>query len=153
MGYNARETVADTLTASDLVDFLVDTVAKNGNVLINVGPDSYGQISSIQQAPLKGLGEWMAVNSEAIYGTRPWIRFKNDRGRELRYTQRDKALYAIVKGATRERFSIEQPDIDWRTVEVLGAQVVQTQTHNKMLDIVTDKPLLGPAVVVRFTLP
>jgi alpha-L-fucosidase len=149
--YNARETAATTLTASELVDFLVDTVAKNGNVLINVGPDSYGEIPPIQQTPLKGLGDWMAVNSEAIYGTRPWIRFKNERGRELRYTQRDKALYAIVVGATRERFSIEEPDIDWRSVEVLGAQVVQTEIQNHMLNIVLDRHMPGPAVVVRFT--
>jgi alpha-L-fucosidase len=150
--YNASETAATTLSASDLVKFLVDTVSKNGNVLINVGPDSYGRISAIQQAPLRGLGDWMTLNGEAIYGTHPWVRFKNERGRELRYTKLDKALYATVLGATRARFSIEDPKIDWRSVEVLGARVVQTETRDNMLNIVLDKPMPGPAVVVRFTL-
>ena len=45
------------LAAAKLVNYLVDTVAKNGNVLINVGPDSYGHIPDIQQAPLLGLGD------------------------------------------------------------------------------------------------
>ncbi|MEZ5572055.1 MAG: alpha-L-fucosidase [Halioglobus sp.] len=151
--YNASETAADMLTASDLVDFLIDTVSKNGNVLINVGPDSFGQIPPIQQSPLLGLGDWMAVNSESIYGTRPWKRFKNQRGRELRYTQKNKMLYAIVLGDTQKRFSIEQPDVEWRKVDVLGAEVVQTESHNGMLNIVIDRAMPGPAVVVRFTLP
>ena len=39
--FNAAETATDMLTAAELADYLVDTVAKNGNVLINVGPDSF----------------------------------------------------------------------------------------------------------------
>jgi alpha-L-fucosidase len=151
-GYNSQETAADMLDAAALVNILVDTVAKNGNVLINIGPDSYGRIPPIQQAPLLGLGEWMSVNGEAIYGTRPWIRYNNERGRELRYTKNDKALYAIVSGEVLERFTIEQPDISWRSIEVLGAQVVTTENHDGLLTIVINKPLTGPAVVVRYTL-
>jgi alpha-L-fucosidase len=149
--YNSAETAEDMLSSADLVDFLVDTVAKNGNVLINVGPDSYGQIPQIQQAPLLGLGEWMAVNGEAIYATRPWIRFENLRGRNLRYTQNDSALYAIVLGDVEETFTIEQPGIRWRNIAVLGAEVVRTESNNDdMLTIKIDQPLPGPAVVVRF---
>lgn len=151
--YNSRETAADMLTGSDLVDFLVDTVAKNGNVLINVGPDSYGRIPAIQQAPLLGLGDWMAVNGEAIYDTRPWARFENERGRELRYTQTDKALYAIVAGAVEESFTIEKPDIAWRSIEMLGAEVQRIEDHDGLLTLFIDKPLASPAVVVRFNLP
>jgi len=151
--YNAQETAADILSVSELVDFLIDTVAKNGNVLINVGPDSYGRIPTIQQSPLLGLGDWMALNGEAIYATRPWIRFKNERGRDLRYTQSDTALYAIVLGDVEESFTIEQPGIPWRSVEVLGAEVVRTEDHDGLLTLVLDEPLAGPAVVVRFTLP
>lgn len=150
--YNARETAADTLKAADLIDFLIDTVSKNGNVLINVGPDSYGHIPEIQKAPLLGLGDWMAINGEAIYATRPWTRFKNARGRELRYTQSDTALYAIVLGNVEERFTIEEPDIAWRSLEVLGAKVLRTDKLDGQLTLFLDRPIDSPAAVVRFNL-
>jgi len=151
--YNARETADDMLDTSDLVDYLVDTVAKNGNVLINVGPDSYGQIPRIQQAPLLGLGKWMALNGEAIYDTRPWSRFKNERGRELRYTRSDTALYAIVIGDVADSFTIEHPGITWHSIEVLGAEVLRTEDHDGLLTISLDTAVASPAVVVRFNLP
>jgi len=151
--FNARETAADMLSSADLVDYLIDTVSKNGNVLINVGPDSYGQIPLIQQAPLLGLGDWMLVNGAAIYDTRPWTRFNNERGRELRYTRTDTALYAIVLGGVSSSFTIEQPDITWSNIAVLGAEVVRADAAEGMLTIEIDQPLAGPAVVVRFDLP
>ena len=151
--FNAAETAADMLSPAELIDYLVDTVAKNGNVLINVGPDSYGHIPDIQQAPLLGLGEWMSTNGEAIYATRPWSRFKNVRGRELRYTQSDTALYAIVMGAVEQSFTIEQPGIVSSSIEVLGAKVVRTQDHDGLLTLTLNKPLKSPAVVVRFNVP
>ena len=150
--YNSRETTADILSSSELIDYLVDTVAKNGNVLINIGPDSYGRIPDIQQNPLLGLGDWMATNGEAIYATRPWMRFKNERGRDLRYTKSDTALYALVAGAVEASFTIEQPGIPWRSVEVLGAQVLRTEDKDGMLTLFIDKPIASPAVVVRFNL-
>jgi alpha-L-fucosidase len=151
-GFNARETAADMLTAPELIDFLVDTVAKNGNVLINVGPDSYGRIPVIQQAPLRGLGDWMAVNGEAIYGTRPWIRYNNEHGRAVRYTKTDKALYAIVLGATDQSFTIESPGIPWKSIDVLGAELMQTEEEDGSLTMLLDNPLPGPAIVVRYNL-
>ena len=150
--FNAAETAADMLTAAELVDYLVDTVAKNGNVLINVGPDSYGHIPDIQQSPLLGLGDWMHINGEAIYATRPWIRFRNARGRALRYTQSDTALYAIVIGGVEQNFTIEQPGVASRSIDVLGAEVVHTQEHDGLLTLFLNKPVTSPAVVVRFSL-
>lgn len=148
--YNASETAADMLSSSELVDYVVDTVSKNGNVLINVGPDSYGRIPRIQQAPLLGLGKWMSVNGEAVYGTRPWVRFENERGRALRYTLTDEALYAIVVGETAESFTVEAPQIAWQSIDVLGAAVVSTSEDDGLLTVNTDRPLPGPAVVVRY---
>lgn len=149
---NSRETAEDLLSGADLVDFLIDTVAKNGNVLINVGPDSYGHIPDIQQAPLRSLGEWMSVNGEAIYRSKPWIRYKNNDGRNLRYTQTDNALYAIVLGEAEQSFTIESPGVQWKNIEVLGATLVETKEVDGMLTLTIDKAMSGPAVVVRYTL-
>ncbi|MDG2047709.1 MAG: alpha-L-fucosidase [Halioglobus sp.] len=151
--FNAAETAADMLSSAELIEYLADTVAKNGNVLINVGPDSYGHIPSIQQAPLLGLGKWMSLNGEAIYATRPWRRFKNLRGRELRYTQSTTALYAIVFGGVNQSFTIEQPGIASSSIEVLGAEVISTRDHDGLLTLTLNKPLKTSAAVVRFNMP
>jgi alpha-L-fucosidase len=151
--YNTNETAADMLTGAELIDYVVDTVSKNGNVLINVGPDSYGQIPTIQQTPLLKLGAWLSTNGEAIYGTSPWIRYKNQRGRELRYTQTDDALYAIVIGEAAEgSITIESPGISWEELDVLGAQVVGVEEHEGQITLNIDRSLPGPAVVVRYSL-
>jgi alpha-L-fucosidase len=149
-GFNRNETSADMLTGSELIVYLVDTVAKNGNVLINVGPDSYGAIPTIQQAPLGELGDWMKLNAEAIYNTRPWQRFNNKIGRELRYTESDEALYAIVIGAVAQQFTVEHPGIAFSGVEVLGAEVLAVRESPGSLELELNKAISGAAVVVRY---
>ena len=60
------------LSAEALVKMFVDIVSKNGNLLLNIGPMADGTIPNLQMERLKGLGAWLAVNGEGIFGTRPW---------------------------------------------------------------------------------
>lgn len=55
-----------------LVDDLVDIVSKNGCMLLNVGPRADGTIPEHEQMMLLEIGDWLKVNGEGIYGTRPW---------------------------------------------------------------------------------
>ena len=120
--YNHLETEADMLDGDELISFLIDTVSKNGNILINVGPDSFGNIPSMQQKPLKELGAWLKVNGNAIYATRPWERFGYDlpSGGRLRFTQDDNNLYAIIVGDHSREIVLEDLGFEPKIVKLLG---------------------------------
>ena len=77
---------------------LSDIVSKNGNLLLNIGPMPDGTIPEMQKRPLLEVGEWLKINGEAIYGTRPWTRAEGvtDDGKPVRFTKKDDILYAIV---------------------------------------------------------
>jgi alpha-L-fucosidase len=65
----------DYRTAKSLIHQLLDTVSKNGNLLLNVGPKSDGTIPEEARSVLLEMGAWLRINGEAIYGTRPFTVF------------------------------------------------------------------------------
>jgi len=77
-GYNRAEGEAETIAPAELIHLLVDIVSKNGNLLLDIGPEADGTIPAVQLERLKILGKWMAQNGEAIYGTRPWNRAEGE---------------------------------------------------------------------------
>jgi alpha-L-fucosidase len=72
-GFNRAEGPEHMLSVNDLVDSFIDIVSKNGNLLLNVGPQPDGTIPEMQLDRLRGLGKWLDVNGGAIFGTRPWV--------------------------------------------------------------------------------
>ncbi len=62
-------------SARTVIHMLADIVSKNGNLLLNVPVRGDGSIDDKAEAVLEGIAAWMAVNSEAIYDTRPWTSF------------------------------------------------------------------------------
>jgi alpha-L-fucosidase len=55
-----------------VIDMLVDVVSRNGNLMLNFPLPASGALDAREQAILAELTAWMAINGEAIHGTRPW---------------------------------------------------------------------------------
>jgi alpha-L-fucosidase len=68
-------------SAETLIQMLADIASKGGNLLLNVGPTSEGLIPDSSVVRLKQIGNWMAKNSESIYGTQASPFFKLPWGR------------------------------------------------------------------------
>ncbi|GAA1300783.1 MAG: alpha-L-fucosidase [Brachybacterium tyrofermentans] len=74
-----------------LVRMLVDSVAKAGNLLLNVGPDGRGAVSSADREILRRIGEWMDLHAASVHGAGPADGLVAPQGTVL--TQRGDRLY------------------------------------------------------------
>lgn len=90
-GYTAED--LDYKSSGQLVRALVECVSKNGNLLLNVGPDAKGEIPVRSLEALAGVGAWMRANGESIYGCG---RAQADKPEWGRYTQKGRYLYAHI---------------------------------------------------------
>lgn len=71
-GFNRNEQLENILSSDELIRHFVELVANGGGLTLNVGPNADGTIPFIQQDRLRSLGQWLAVNGEAIYCSRPF---------------------------------------------------------------------------------
>jgi alpha-L-fucosidase len=101
-------------SSRQVIEMLVDIVAKNGNLLLNFTQRPDGTLDDECLAILADMAAWNAVNGEGIHGTRPWgpgmegeVNAPQERFREVelewlpsdfRFTCTDKTVYAFQMG-------------------------------------------------------
>ncbi|QUD86729.1 alpha-L-fucosidase [Phenylobacterium montanum] len=108
-GFNRNDTEDDYASSETLISDFIDGVAKNGNLLLNVGPMADGTIPEPQARRLKAFGDWLGAHGEAIYGSQPWVRAEavTDQGMPVRFTVKSGDLYLTLLGRpTGERILI-----------------------------------------------
>lgn len=113
-------------TAPTIINVLIDVVSKNGVLMLNVSPRADGVLPIEQKEILYKIGDWLDINGEAIYGTRPWYTFgegpttqpegdfENHKKflevryswKDVRYTQKANAIYATLLGTPQNGTNI-----------------------------------------------
>ena len=107
-------------SAATVIKTLIDIVSKNGNLLLNIPVRGDGTIDDKEVVILEGIAQWMKINKESIFDTRPWKVFgegpavdainpMKEQGfnegkviltaKDIRYNQKKNVLYASLLGA------------------------------------------------------
>jgi alpha-L-fucosidase len=136
-------------TVGQVVRMLVDIVSKNGNLLLSIPVRGNGEIDDDEVKFLHGLADWMGVNSEAIFATRPWeiygegpsteekpeggrfggardVRSKPYTSEDVRFTRKGDVVYAVLlawpenKEATVKALGNESPHLNGRRVTAVS---------------------------------
>jgi len=153
-------------TSRVLHDF-IDIVSKNGCLLLNISPKADGTIPDNQRHVLIEIGDWLRINGEAIYQTRPWLTFgegptRLGKGggfvravsyswRDVRYTRSKdgKTVYAIVLGWPEAKElvlkSVKVESADGAQVKLLGSDAPVGHKVDDAGHLVIEMPALAEA--------
>lgn len=148
-GYNSYDN--DWKSPLEVLYWLVEIVSKGGNYMLNIGPTSEGIVPAQSIDCLNAVGEWMSVNSEAVYGTKRWeinregstsLNFKGTTDRAKKgfsnvFTAKD--FWFTAKGDTVYAISFNDDERD-----------IQITSLNKRKHSVSEVRLLGSGKKIKW---
>ena len=147
-GYNQVESEQHSLNTESALRHFLDIVSRGGNFLLNVGPTASGEIPEIQKKVLMGLGDWMAINSGAVYATRaikeipatdtPWVR----------WAKKGNSVFAYIDAVGNVEFSAPASLVNDKKATIFGgAAITATRNGDKISMTIPAPKVPGPTVV------
>jgi len=147
-GYNQVESEQHSLNTESALRHFLDIVSRGGNFLLNVGPTASGEIPEIQKKVLMGLGDWMAINSGAVYATRaikeipatdtPWVR----------WAKRGNSVFAYIDAVGNVEFSAPASLVNEKKATIFGgAAITATRNGDKISMTISAPKVPGPTVI------
>ena len=147
-GYNQVESEQHSLNTESALRHFLDIVSRGGNFLLNVGPTASGEIPEIQKKVLMGLGDWMAINSGAVYATRaikeipatdtPWVR----------WAKKGNSVFAYIDAVGNVEFSAPASLVNDKKATIFGgAAITATRNSDKISMTIPAPKVPGPTVV------
>jgi alpha-L-fucosidase len=96
-GWQFKPTNESYKSGTRMIELLIETRAKGGNLLLNVGPKPNGELPIEQEGLLREIALWHFVNGEAIHGVQPW---RIPREGDVWFTASEEgSVYACIEGA------------------------------------------------------
>lgn len=147
-GYNQVESEQHSLNTESALRHFLDIVSRGGNFLLNVGPTASGEIPEIQKKVLMGLGDWMAINSGAVYATRaikeipatdtPWVR----------WAKKGNSVFAYIDAVGNVEFSAPASLVNDKKATIFGgAAITATRNGDKISMTIPAPKVPGPTVI------
>jgi alpha-L-fucosidase len=164
--------------AKTVIHTLADIVSKNGNLLLSIPVRGDGTIDDDEVKVVEGIAQWMDVNRECIFGTRPWkvfgegpategapIKaqgFNEGKGKpftaeDVRFTTRGDTLYAIVLGVPTNPVQLKSlHNVPIAGIQLLGSdeKIRWSQSETALvIEPPQAKPASDAAVVFKISTP
>ena len=147
-GYNQVESEQHSLNTESALRHFLDIVSRGGNFLLNVGPTASGEIPEIQKKVLMGLGDWMAINSGAVYATRaikeipatdtPWVR----------WAKKGNSVFAYIDAVGSVEFIAPASLVNDKKATIFGgAAITATRSGDKISMTIPAPKVPGPTVI------
>ncbi|MEG0500282.1 MAG: alpha-L-fucosidase, partial [Rikenellaceae bacterium] len=126
---------------SKQLDRLISTVSHGGVFLLNIGPKGDGSVLEYEKVVLRGIGQWVNLNGEAIYNTKPSPFVKMPQG--VYITLRDNKLYVI----NRNRTTVELYGLTNKINKVYSMLDKTNIAYSNLSNILTFNPLSDVTVI------
>ena len=122
----------------ELLYWLIANVSKGGNFLLNVGPDGQGVIPAESANILKEVGQWLSVNGEAIYDSKPWridhegptnLSMKGTKHREnnkIAFDFKDNDFWFTLKGNKIYAIALAKPKSNEISIKSLSSENIKS---------------------------
>lgn len=162
-------------SATTVIHMLIDIVSKNGNLLLNIPVRGDGTIDDKEIAILEKIGDWMDVNKESIFDTRPWKIYGEgpasdskeinkeqsfNEGKvklsanDIRYNQKGNLLYATLLGVPSNNICLKSlgkkgNKSKIKNIEILGSkEKLSWKQYSDSLVIIKPKTIPNDIAIV-----
>jgi len=150
-GYNQVESEQHSLNTESALRHFLDIVSRGGNFLLNVGPTASGEIPEIQKKVLMGLGDWMAINSGAVYATRaikeipatdtPWVR----------WAKKGNSVFAYIDAVGNVAFSAPASLVNEKKATIFGGSAITATRDGDKISMTISAPKVPGPTVIEFS--
>ncbi|KAI5193504.1 glycoside hydrolase [Aureobasidium subglaciale] len=133
-GYNRATPISAYIKPADIVASLIDITSKNGNFLLDIGPQANGTIVDIEKQNLRAAGKWIKSHGEAIFNTTYWF-ITPEEGDTVRFTQTPNAFYILTLYPPNSTLVLDSPVpyVTGDQVTVVGGNMSGSVVPSKLL--------------------
>lgn len=141
-GYSVLDTKEYWKSSNEIIEKLVEIRSKGGNYLLNIGPDAKGNVPVLAKERMKDISDWMAVNAEAIYNTKP----VSNKIYNTYLTQNKSNIFLFLKKSTDKHLLMYVDPTSIKKITLLTPQGEKPVTYKASAGkgIVIDYPSILP---------